>query len=203
MAVSDSEIEAVRVHLSYGGVISASPYTPDGFYETFHQVVQPSLYEGESTTIALAIAAGTVTVTPASMTGITAHKRLVIDVGNEYEVVAVRSVTSTTFSASFAKAHAAACPVQVESAVTRLRTLLWSADKAWQTLLSAGITQTAGIKQLGQGEIEWFPGGQVLQDTVNHYKAIVSQLGALVQVQPAWEVGGGGRSGRVSRLEAY
>lgn len=202
MAVSDAEIEAVRVHLGYGAVITASAYTPDGFYELFHQVVQPSLYEGASTSVALAIAAGNATCTPAAMTGIALHTRLVVDTGNEYEVVAVRGVTGSTFTATFSKAHAANCPIQVESGVSRLRTLLWSADKAWQTLQSAGITQTAGIKQLGQGEIEWFPGAAgPLKATLDHYKTIVAQLAALVQVQPAWESGGSGKG--ISQLEAY
>lgn len=201
MAMTDSEIESIRVHLGYGAIkVAAYPYTADGFFEVFHQVVQPNLDERQSTSVALAIAAGAMSVTPASMTGIVPFTKLFVDVADAHELVVVRSVTLTTFSADFAKAHGAGCPVQVESGVARLRALLWSADKAWGTLQSAGITQTAGIKQLGQGEIEWFPGGQVLAQTLDHYKSIVSMISAIVRVDPAWS--SSGRGGR-SNLEAY
>lgn len=199
MAMTDAEIEAIRVHLGWGAIkVAAYPYTPDGFYEVFHQVVQPNLQEGPATTIATAIATGTTTVTPASMTGIVPFQQVYVDVADDHESVMVRAVTATTFTAKFTKDHPANCPVQVESGVARLRALLWSANKAYETLQSSGITQTAGIKQLGQGEIEWFPGGQVLADTVSHYKHIVSMISAIVRVEPAW----GGAGGNTT-LESY
>lgn len=63
------------------------------------------------TTIALATASGAQTVTPASMAGIVAGGVLKIGVGVEQELLAVTSVTSTTFTATFARAHIAACRV--------------------------------------------------------------------------------------------
>ena len=60
--------------------------------------------------------------------------------------------------------------------------LLADADKAWQTLQSEDITGTAGLKQLGQGEIEWFPGGSVLGETLKHYQSIQNSISSLVRV---------------------
>lgn len=57
------------------------------------------------TTIAAAISAGAQTVTPASMAGIVAGSVLTIDVGAKQEQIAVTSVASTTFTATFGQAH--------------------------------------------------------------------------------------------------
>jgi hypothetical protein len=66
------------------------------------------------TSIALSVAAGTQTVTPASMFGIYAGTLLQVDrlVTASAETIAVSSVTSTTFTATFAKAHSAGCTVE-------------------------------------------------------------------------------------------
>jgi hypothetical protein len=57
------------------------------------------------TTSATAVSAGTVTVTPASMTNIGINKALIVDTGSNKEVVTPNAVTGTTFTAKFAKAH--------------------------------------------------------------------------------------------------
>ncbi len=197
MPVSDAEIEALRFHLGYGNVgVGALPYTDDGFYSLFTQVIQPNLMGAAETTSTGAIAAGIATVTPASMVEIVSGARLVVDVGGDAETVVVKAVTLSTFTARFAADHVAGIPVCVESGITRLRGLLHQANTAFEKLNSPGITQTAGIKQLGQGEIEFFQGNKVLADTRAHYQSIVSQLATLVRVPCA------GARGR-GRLEAY
>lgn len=65
------------------------------------------------TTVALAIAAGSQTVTPASMAGIIAGSVLTIDEGARQEQVVVTAVAATTFTAVFAQAHAAVLPIQI------------------------------------------------------------------------------------------
>ncbi len=197
MPVSDAEIESLRFHLGYGNVgIGAQPYTDDGFYSLFTQVIQPNLMGGPETTANAAIAAGIATVTPVSMVGIVASARLVVDVGTDTETVVVKAVSGSTFTARFAADHVAGVPVCVESGITRLRGLLHQANTAFEKLNSPGITQTAGIKQLGQGEIEFFQGNKVLADTRTHYRSIVEQLSMLVRVKCA-------NGGRGRRLEAY
>lgn len=64
-----------------------------------------------STSIAAATATGAQTVTPGSMAGIVAAGVLTIDSGTKQEQVTVTSVTSTTFTATFARAHDTACKV--------------------------------------------------------------------------------------------
>lgn len=60
---------------------------------------------GPVTTVALAIAPGLQTVTPASMFGIYPHTTLVVDSCEFYEQVVVESVTATTFTATFVLNH--------------------------------------------------------------------------------------------------
>lgn len=62
---------------------------------------------GPATSIVAAIAAGTQTVTPASMAGIYAGTVMTVDVGVNCETVSVASVTGTTFTATFRKPHSA------------------------------------------------------------------------------------------------
>lgn len=199
MAITSSEVESLRFHLGYGNVgVGAYPYTPDGFKELFEQVIGPNLTGDTETSATSSTTAGAVaTVTPASMTGIVAYARLVCDVGDDAEIVTVRSVTATTFSARFAKAHAGSWPIALLGGQARLRLLLGQADTAWQAMQDASVGSTAGLKQVDKGDVEWFQGFQVLKDRLSHYRAIVGEISSLVRVQPAW-AGGGGRV-----LEAY
>lgn len=202
MAISDAEIQSLRFHLGYGNLhgVGSNTYTPDGFYELFTQVVQPELETGAQTTSSTAATAGaTAVVTVGSITDIAAYSPLVCDVADEAEVVIVKSVSGSTFTAKFAKDHAAGFPVAVMSGESRLRILLWDADTAWKKAQNSSITSTAGLKSLGQGEIEWFGDSAVLGDTLNHYKSIVRSIADLVRVRPAWE----SESGRNAVLEAY
>lgn len=65
---------------------------------------------GNITTVAAPISSGTQTVTPASMTGIVASNKVLIDpdsTTNAQEYVTVSSTTSTTFTATFVNSHPA------------------------------------------------------------------------------------------------
>lgn len=189
MSLSDSEIQSLRFHLGYGNISSgAYPFTPDGFLELFEGTVSPNLQDGAETTASTAVTAGTTTtVTVGDITDIVPWGELVVDVADDAEVVVVKSVSGSTFTASFAKSHVASgYPVAVMSGVARMRMLLWDAGAAWKKAQSSSITKTAGLKQLGKGEIEWFPGGSVLSDTMAHYRSIVWSISALVRVRPAW-----------------
>lgn len=201
MALLDSEVESLRFHLGYGNIdVGAYPYTPDGFKELFRDVVAPNLTGDTETTVSGSVAAGAVaSVTPASMTGIAAYARLVVDVGDDAEIVTVRSVTVTAFSARFAKAHNGSWPVALLGGQARLRLLLGQADTAWQAMQDPSVGSTAGLKQVDKGDVEWFQGFQVLKDRLSHYRAIVAQISSLVRVPPAWD----GASTSPVRLEAY
>lgn len=185
MALSDSEIESLRYHLGYGNIgLGVSMYTPDGFKELFDQIIAPYLTGSTETTATTAVTAGTnVTVTPVSMTSIVPYAKLVVDVGDDVELVMVRSVTATTFTAKFAKAHpTSGYPVAVMGGHARLRLLLNQADNAWQAMQDPSVGATAGLKQVDKGDVEWFQGFQVLKDRLRHYQEIVGQISSLVRV---------------------
>jgi hypothetical protein len=200
VALSDPEIEALRFELGYGNLgVGGFPYTSDGFQTLFYSVIAPNLTSGPETTATTAIVAGAdATVTPVSMTGIVPYARLVVDVGDEAETVVVRSVTGSTFTARFANAHpATGYPIAVESGVTRLRQLMRDAVAAGSAYTGGAVTKAAGIKQVGQGEIEWFGAGDTLATMNAHLKAIRLQIAGLVRVPLAWP------DGTCTQLEVY
>lgn len=204
MSLTDAEIGSLGFHLGYGNIsIAARPYSPDNFYEVFNSIVGPYLSTGNETSATDAITAGSTTqVTPVAMTGIVAYGQLVIDTGDDAEIVMVKVVDAGTFTAAFTKAHSTSgYPISTMSGVARLRLLLQSADRAWEKVQDKSITSTAGLKQLGNGEIEWFGNNTVLRETIDHYRGIVRSISDLVRVQPRWELDGS--LGRSVRVEAY
>jgi len=189
--LTTAEVESLRFHLGYGQIgIGGYPYTPDGFYELFHGVIEPNLTSGEETSSTTAIVAGAATVTPLAMTGIAVHTQLVIDVGDLAEIVVVKSVTGSTFTAVFAFAHpATGYPIAVLSGVSRLRMLLWLADKAWG-LIQSGSSTSSSSTLLGGGlksvdEISWYPSGSTMttmEAWVSNYRNIQALISSLVRV---------------------
>jgi hypothetical protein len=184
VAVTDDEIESLRFHLSYGNLSEDGPYTPDGFQAVFYQVIQPNLTTGAMTTASGSATAGISSVTVADITGIAAQTRLVVDVGDAAEVVVVRSVGASAFTAQFAADHTAPFPVAVMSGEARLRLLLHRADATWRATQAADIGASAGLKRI-EGDVEWFPGGNTLQGRQKAYRAVVGELSRLVRVAPA------------------
>jgi hypothetical protein len=198
--LTDAEIEALRFHLGWGNIgIGGYPTTPDGWLEAFRDVVAVYLTTGAETTVTASIAAaGSATCTPASMTSISANARLVVDVGDAAETVVVRAVTATTFTAVFAAAHPGPFPVAVESGLTRMRGLLHKATVANDALTGSTITQSAGLKSVGQGEVEWF-GASATRDAISaHLLAIRRQISDLVRIPMRDD-----ECGRVTALETY
>lgn len=198
--LSEAEIEELRWHLGYGNVgIGGYPYTPDGYFELFRNVISEYITTGAETSATTTITANTIAVvTPLSMTDIVPNARLMVDAGDEAEVVVVKAVTATTFTAKFTIAHTAAgYPVAVYSGLARLRFLLHQANKAFFTLTGTTITKSAGLKSVGRGAVEWFQPGSQLAAIAGHYRAIVAELGELVRVTPA------DTGGRTNTIETY
>lgn len=138
---------------------------------------------GVSTTLGTAIAAGTQTVTPASMVGIYVGQRLQIG-GTISESVIVTAITSTTFTAVFLQAHLTTNTVKAS--------LIYADRIAVDTLLkvvaanptqlnsSSGLIQSPGI-DLQQRIFEDAEAATILTD--------LAKLGDLQSRQ--WEVGVG------------
>ncbi len=199
MTLTLVEQDALRFHLGYGNLgIGSEAYTASGFQELFSEVVSPYLSVGSETTATTDIAAGSNTVvTPVSMTGITLYGQLVVDVADAAEIVVVKAVTITTFTAAFLKAHAASgYPISTLRGLARVRLALWDADRAYRAMMSEDVGATGGIKKAD--EVEFFEGRTVLKERADHYRAICIVLASLVQVVPAWA-----DNGAQGRLEAY
>lgn len=201
MALTDAEIEELRFHTGWGNIdVGAYPHTPDGFYEVFHEVVSDNLTTGTETTVTASVSAtGSATCTPASMTDISAMVRLVIDAGDDEEVVVVRSTTATTFTATFAKTHTGPFPVATLSGVSRARSLLHRINAVYTSLTGTTVTQAAGLKMVGQGEVEWFGAGATLSAMNAHLLALRRELSSLIRVPLRWDLEGG----RLNQLETY
>lgn len=198
MPASTQEIEAVRFHLGYGNLgTGATPYTPDGFFELFHDVAKRYINEAEETTASTTIAAGIVEVTPAAMTGISTHARVVVDVSTDAETVVVRSTTVSTFTARFVNVHTGTYPVAVESGLTRLRGMLVALEREHNAIVGGSVSQASGLKQVGRGAVEWFAADSKFKTTWKTYRSLVGQLSSLIRIAP-W-----GDPGATSRLEAY
>jgi hypothetical protein len=203
MAITDSEIERLRFFLGWGNLdVAAYPYTPDGFFEAFYDIVAPNLTTGAESTVAVSIAAaGIVTVTPAAMTDIVPWTRLVVDVGSDEETVTVRATTATTFTARFEKAHAASFPIAVDSGTTRLRSLLAKAEATLAEKTGTKISSAAGLKMVGQGEVEWFGVTSALMATDAQLLSIRRELSSLVRVSLREDYEGG--RGPAQQTEVY
>lgn len=195
MTLTASELDSLRFHMGHGNInTGAYPNTAEGMYELYYNVISPQLSTNTETSSTTAVTAGTTqAITLGSVSNITVNTRLIVDVGDLAEIVTVKSISGSAVTCTFANAHpSSGYPVAVMAGLPRLRMLIHSADKAWATLQSSSVTGTAGIKQLGNGEIEWFEGGAVYKQVLQHYNGIVAQISRLIRVAP---VGGG--SGRV------
>lgn len=200
MALTSSEIESLRLHLGYGNLsIAGVPYTSDGFQNHFSGVIAEYLTTATETTSVTACTAGAITaITVASIGNIVAFSELLIDTGDDAEIVMVKGVSGSVVTARFAKAHAATgYPVMLMCGKARLRMLLNDANILWRKLTGKEISQSSGIKQLGNGEIEWFDGTSVLKATSQQYQGIVDQLAMLCRISPQSSLRQSGK------LEAY
>jgi len=188
VTLSSAEIESLRFHLGYGNVgLGALPYTQDGYWSVFDSIVSPYLGTGTETSATTAITAGSTTVvTPAAMTGIAVYGQLVIDVDDLTEVVTVKAATISTFTATFAKAHAdTGYPIATMSGKARLRMLLREADAAWREVSGVSIAASSGLKSVDKADVVWQDSGSsnpALSGRLFHYRTVVSSISALVRV---------------------
>lgn len=190
MSLNTAEIESVRFHLGYGNVGNdALPYTDDGFWSIFDSIVSPYLGTGTETSATTAVTAKTTaTITPASMTGIEVYGQLVLDVAEQAEVVVVKAVTATTFTAYCVKAHAATgYPIATMSGKARLRILLHEADLAWRAMTDIGVAKTAGLKSVDKEDVVWFEGRRVSRERFDHYRSVSCSISSLVRVPSRYD----------------
>lgn len=195
MALLDSEIARIKWHLGYNLLsVGATPYI--GVAAVFEQVIQVYLEGTASTTSATSVTAAStptpVTLTLVSATGFNPSDKVVIDVDSRQERVTVQSVSGSTISVILTKAHSGTYPVSVEGPDTIVRDILQRCDDAWAAYSTA--LSSAGLKQLGQGEIEWFEekgsSGRLgaLKATLARWR---SELGSVLGISPRNRGNGG------------
>ncbi len=188
MALLDSEIARIKWHLGYNLLsVGATPYI--GVAAVFEQVIQVYLEGTASTTSTTSVSAATtpapVTLTLLSATGFNPSDKVVIDVDSRQERVTVQSVAGSTISVILTKAHSGTYPVSVEGPDTIVRDILQRCDDAWSAYSTA--LSSAGLKQLGQGEIEWFEekgsSGRLgaLRATLSRWR---TELGSVLGISP-------------------
>jgi hypothetical protein len=103
--LASADREPGTIEPAYGQVWPVSRYQADS-------VLIQYVAGWPCTTVALAIASGSQTVTPGSMAGIVAGSILGVDSGATAEQVVVSGVTGTTFTATFAQSHLAGVTVR-------------------------------------------------------------------------------------------
>jgi hypothetical protein len=160
MALLDSEIARIKWHLGYNVLsVGAEPYF--GYVSIFDQVIQPYVTAGAKTTSATTVTAAStptpVTLTLASATGFESYASVIVDVDSRQERATVQSVSGSTITLILSNAHSGTYPVAVEGPESIVRDVLSKCDAAWSAYSEA--IGNAGLKQLGQGEIEWFQEG--------------------------------------------
>lgn len=194
MALLDSEISRIKWHLGFTVVgIGAEPRID--YVALFDQVIKPYVGSNATTTSSTAVTSSStptpVTLTLASAANFNASDKVVIDVDSRQERVTVQSVSGATISVILSKAHSGTYPVSVEGPDTIVRDVLQRCDDAWAAYSTA--LSSAGLKQLGQGEIEWFEekgaAGRLgaLRGTLARWR---SELGSLLGISPRGSRGG-------------
>ena len=102
-------------------------------------------------------AAGAVTLTVASVAGLSANARVQLDVDGSRETVTIRSVSGFTISVICRKAHSGTYPVEIESALTITRGCIADLIGLEQ------VTNLASFDSLGLiqvDEVQWSDRGQ-------------------------------------------
>ena len=118
--------------------------------------------------------AGPTVLTLASVTGLAASSRVVLDVDAAREVVTVRAIAGSTVSVVCTKTHSGTYPVEVESALTIVRGLLADLETLDQqeriTIPNGGVKRVDEIEFFSQAE------GNVQASLTKHRNAIRSRL---------------------------
>lgn len=202
MALQTSEIREIKAELGYNVLaVGAEPYI--GVTSMFEQVVQPYTTAGASTTSVTTVAAAAtptpVALTLASVTGVAAGDRIVVDVDSRQERATVQAVSGATVTVLLSLAHTGTYPVTVEGgeslirdSLVRLRSV---AAKMGDALANAGIKRV--------DEVEFFEGAArngnatftALQKAREYYRDELAARIGCVRLNAA---GNGGNAGAIS-----
>lgn len=195
--LDDADIVRIRAELGDNVVAAlANPYIGvRAVYDVIQSYVQT---DAEATSSATSVtAAGPVSLTLVSVTGLAAGSRIVVDVDDQREVCTVRSVSGLTVSINARKTHSGTYPVEVENPLTIVRGYL--ADLETIAQRERVLYTSAGVKSV-DGEIEFFgrsEGGALasIEDARKRTRMRLAQACGVVWIangEAARAAGGGG-----------
>lgn len=150
--LEDADVVRIRAELGDNIVAAlANPYIGvRAVYDVIQSYVQTDVSATSSATSVTA--AGPVSLTLGSVTGLAAGSRVVVDVDDQREVCTVRSVAGSAVSVMCRKTHSGTYPVEVENPLTIVRGIL--ADLETIAQRERVLYSSAGIKSVD--EIEFF-----------------------------------------------
>lgn len=195
--LNDVEMDRLRAELGFNVLtIGAVPYIPHVVIFDLIRDYVSSTFDPTTSSTAVS-AAGPSTITVADATNIVQFGQYVIDTGAQQEVVTCGNIATTTFSGVFAKTHSGTYPVERESRLTLVRTILAKLTTLEDVIYRA--MSQSGIKKVD--EIEFFGSSgessrlQQLTDTrtmLRRELAARVNLSAFVRQVVGVDVGGGG-----------
>jgi hypothetical protein len=168
MALTDDEMQRVRRELDENVLdIGAEPYVwHKRIFDVIKSNVSASATAATSTSTAITnalIAAGTTTITVVSASGLSVGTKVQLDVDGSRETCTIKSLSGLVIGLNPRKTHAGTYPVEIESALTMLRGLLWDLSFVQDQINVARAS--GGIKRAD--EVEFFGpndgGGRVAQ----------------------------------------
>ncbi len=209
MGLTASEVVRLKYELGYNTLaVGAEPYF--SFVSVFDQVIRPYLIAGASTTSDTEIDAVDAGDPPApaslilaSVSGISAGDRIVVDVDSRQESATIQAVLGTTVTVLLSLAHTGTYPVEVEGGCSIVRAIL----RKLQAISGLGASadsdalsdalESAGIQAVD--EIKFFEGATSSRSRIGQVKAmreywrdeLASALGVV-------RLNGGGGSGSIS-----
>lgn len=201
MALLTSEITRIKAELGYP-LLSSSAEPFVGIVAIFEQVIQPYLLAGATTTSSTTVVAASsptpVTLTLASVTGVTTGGRLVVDVDARQETATIQSLSGSTVVVMLQKAHTGTYPVTVEGGESIIRETLGAIADVKRKL--AANYGAGALKRVD--EIEFYQAGTeetyfgILGKNLTFWR---NELAGLLGVENAWAR----RSSATSTLSVY
>lgn len=196
MALLDSEVLRIKAELGYNQVgLGALPSI--GHVAIFEQVIQPYLTAGASTTSVTAVTAASVptpvTLTLASMTGVSPFALVVLDVDSRQEEATISSVDTMAstitvlLSGEHGDATGMAYPVTVDGGESNVRRILREISRVKAQFSSAA--SRGGLKRAE--DVEWFQdrdgGSSLIGDLQKMLAFWRAELASALGVANMWE----------------
>ena len=201
--ISDAEMWRVKAEL-FDNVLDfgAVPWlSVRAIYDVIRANVSGSSVAPTTSSTAVTVPGATV-LTLASVTGLAAASRVVLDVDASREVVTVRAVSGSTVSVVCSKLHGGTYPVEIESGLTIVRGILADLEAIDQQQRLA-IPQ-AGVRRVD--EIEFFgkaDGGSARAQLEAHRNQLRGRLAAATGLTGILRELAARASGGASAFEAY